>query len=332
MTEHFAKEGTYQGEPAILLKSGVYSAILLPRLGGNLIAFRDDVKGYQLLREPLEEEFADFVQSPKVHGIPVLVPPNRYDAGKFTFNNRTYQFPINEESTGNHLHGFAADSAWQVTELGSDEQKSFVQVTLKFDNNHPAFSYFPHTFTLTQTFTISADGLTQTFSAVNEGQEDMPFMLGFHTAINAPFAPGSTADDIAVGITIGERWELDERMLPTGQTQPLSEGEKQLQAGTGNPYFEDLDNHYSAVPQNGRNVMVLTDNKEKVRLTYDAGLKYKHWMVWNNQSNGRFFCPEPQTNLVDAPNSKLPVEQTGLITLKPGEVWSETSRIYVESI
>ena len=50
----------------------------------------------------------------------------------------------------------------------------------------------------------------------------MPCMLGFHTAVNAPFAPGSNMEDCTFSMTIGDRWELDQRMLPTERTQPLS--------------------------------------------------------------------------------------------------------------
>lgn len=332
MMQHYAKEGTYQGEKAILLKHGAYSAVMLPRLGGNLVSFRDDDKNWHFLREPSEAEFAEFVKSPKVHGIPVLVPPNRYDGGRFAFGGREYQFPVNEPATGNHLHGFAADSEWTVADYGSDESKSWVKMTLKFDEHHPFHSHFPHSFTLTNTYTLSADGLTQHFEAVNDGAEAMPFMLGFHTAINAPFAPESTREDIAVRVTIGKRWELDGRMLPTGNKLDLSAGEARIASGEGDPYFEDLDNHYTAAPQDGRNVAEVADRKAGVRLVYDAGLKYKHWMIWNNKSNGRFFCPEPQTNMVNAPNVNLPAEETGLIALQPGETWSETSRLYVESL
>src|SRR5690606_21135069 len=152
---HEAKEGTYQGERAIVLKYGAYSAILLPRLGGNLVAFRDDEKGWRFLREPSEEEFADFAKSPKVHGIPVLVPPNRYDGGRFAWNGRQYEFPVNEPETGNHLHGFAADTEWTVTGFGSDESKSWVQVKLAFDETHPFHRHFPHKFSLTLTYVLS---------------------------------------------------------------------------------------------------------------------------------------------------------------------------------
>lgn len=332
LKQHYAKEGTYQGEKAILLKNGAYSAILLPRLGGNLIAFRDDEKGWNFLREPSEQEFAEFAKSPKVHGIPVLVPPNRYDAGRFSWGGRDYEFPVNEESTGNHLHGFAADSEWTVTDFGSDEHKSWVKVTLTFNEQHPYYKHFPHTFTMTITYTLSDDGLTQQVDAVNEGAEDMPFMLAFHTAVNAPFAPGSTREDIAVRVTIGERWELDGRMLPTGKRLPLSEGEARFAAGEGDPYFEELDNHYTAAPQDGRNFAEIADRKAGAKLVYDAGMQYNHWMIWNDKANGKFFCPEPHTNMVNAPNMDLPEDVTGMITLKPGESWSGSSRLYVESL
>jgi aldose 1-epimerase len=332
MTTNYAKEGTYQGESAVLLKFGRYSAVLLPRIGSNLISFRDDENDYQLLREPKEEEFASFVERPMIHGIPVLFPPNRFDGGRFTFNGRDYVFPVNEPATGNHLHGFVYNCPWEVKSFGTDATSSYVTAILRFDEQHPSYVYFPHTFTLSLTYILTEEGLTQTFSAHNEGPDELPFMLGYHTAVNAPFAPGSTIEDIDVLLTIGERWQLGGRMLPTGQSQALDAGEQALKSGAGNPYYADMDNHYSSVPQDGRNIMVLTDNKAKVRLVYDAGLKYKHWMVWNNQSNGKFFCPEPQTNLVNAPNSTLPAEVSGLFGLKSGEVWSETSRMYVESI
>jgi aldose 1-epimerase len=328
----YAKESDYQGEAAILLGYGPYSAVMLPRIGGNLISFRDEVNNYAILREPTAEEWPSFVQSPMIHGIPVLFPPNRYEDGEFTFNDKKYSFPINEPLTNNHLHGFVYNVPWDIVEYGCNDDKSWVSVRIRFDQDHPNFTYFPHAFTLTNTYTLNAQGLTQHFHAVNDGNEALPFMLGFHTAVNAPFAPGSTSEDLACLVTIGDRWEMTERMLPTDKFQPLNESEQLLKNGSGDPYAVDMDNHYTAAPQNGLNQMALTDNKAKKRLVYNAGLKYKQWMIWNNQSNGAYFCPEPQTNQVNAPNSSLPSEQNGLIALEPGQEWFETSTMFIESL
>ncbi len=52
-------------------------------------------------------------------------------------------------------------------------------------------------------------------------------------------------------------------------------------------------------------------------------------MIWNNEAAEGFFCPEPQINLVNAPNVGMDPEAIGLVSLKPGEIWEETSRLYV---
>lgn len=328
MTVHYAKQGTYESEEAILLKHGSYSAILLPRIGGNLISFRDDDRDYRFIREPEGADWKGFVEKPMVHGIPVLFPPNRYDAGAFEFNGRAYSFPINEPQTGNHLHGFVYQSPWEVVSFGSTDEMSTVSVKLQFDEQHPDFKYFPHKVTLLQTYTLSNQGLTQYFEAVNEGEDALPFMLGFHTSLNAPFAANSSVADLECGLSIDDRWELDGRMLPTGQALPLNEGELLLKEGKGNPYFASLDNHYSA-SSSGTNEMTLHDKRENVTLVYEAGEGYKHWMVYNAAANGKFFCPEPQTGMVNAPNVDLPVERTGLISLEPGQKWTAVSRMYI---
>ncbi|NHN34638.1 hypothetical protein [Paenibacillus agricola] len=64
---------------------------------------------------------------------------------------------------------------------------------------------------------------------------------------------------------------MDARMLPTGRKQPLDERELSMKHGSVSPFFEPMDNHYTAVPQNGKNYVELIDTREKVRLIYDVG-------------------------------------------------------------
>lgn len=325
-----AYEGTYHGIKAIWLRTGSYEAALLPQYGGNLIAFRDVEHGYHFLHEPTEEEMGQLKENITSYGIPFLFPPNRYEDGKFPWNGKIYEFPINEPETGNHLHGFLHDVPWTVENFGGDEQESYVTVVQHVDENHPSYKYLPHIYTIRLRYTLSKDGLHLQVMIENKGTEKMPCLYGFHTAINAPFAKNSTADDYTVKLTIGNRWELDERMLPTGKFQPLSEHEQRLKTTGTTPYFEALDNHYTAEPQDGRNRMELTDNRNGVTLVYDVGTAYKHWMLWNCGNSRKFFCPEPQINVVNAPNLSLPNEEIGLIGIEPGDIWEETSRLYIK--
>lgn len=327
-----AYRGTFLGEEAICLKYGAYEAKVLPGIGANLISYRDVDNNYIFLREP--ETIDEFRANPGVYGIPVLFPPNRYEDGKMTFNGKTYQFPVNEKSTNNHLHGFLMDIPWTVDLVSADELESRVVLSVRVEEGHPVYQYLPHRFTVRLRYTLDRNGLQQTVTVQNEGTDEMPCLLAFHTAINAPFAPNSKPEDCTFQLTIGNRWELNDRMLPTGRIQELSPDEERMKLGGSSPqgaspYFEEMDNHYSSEPQDGRNRMELFDAHEKVKLVYDVGTAYKHWMVWNGFQSNKFICTEPHTNLVNAPNVDLPAETTGMIGLKPGEIFEETSRIYI---
>ena len=80
-------------------KEGGWSALFAPGYGGRLIRLRWNE--FDLLRHPEREE--ELQEGQFVFGIPVLLPPNRIDAGTFEFQGRRYQLPLNEPQRGNHL-------------------------------------------------------------------------------------------------------------------------------------------------------------------------------------------------------------------------------------
>lgn len=328
-TQGKAYEAQFHDEAAVWLQWGSYEAAILPGVGANLIAFRDLERKLTILREPAAEDMNSFRANPGVHGIPVLFPPNRYEDGKFTFNGVSYQFPVNEAKTGNHLHGFFHTARWNVDEYSVTASESYAVLRISITPDHEIYQYLPHQFTIRLRYSLSDQGLLQHVTVHNNGETAMPCMIAFHTAINAPFAEGSTADDYTYTLTIKERWELNERMLPTGNYQPLTEEEQKMNTTGLNPFWSSMDNHYTSSTKNGRNMMELTDHRLGLKLVYDVGTQYKQWMIWNNGGQPGFFCPEPQLNLVNAPNSKLPAEQIGLVTLEPGHIWEETSRLYL---
>ncbi|MGF9696065.1 aldose 1-epimerase [Paenibacillus sp. MABNR03] len=322
-------EGEYHGEKAIYLRYGSYEAVMLPEIGGNLVAYRDVEKGYRFLHEPAPDEMPSFKARPMIHGIPVLFPPNRYKNGQFAWNGEILQLPVNEEATGNHLHGFLYNTPWKVEEYAHTGKESHVTVSITVDETHPVYSFFPFSFNITLRYALSENGLMQHVQIRNHGCKSMPCLLAFHTAINAPFSPDGSAREYRLKLTVGERWELDERMLPTTRFQPFVSEEEQMRDSGVYPFFAEMDNHYTAVPQNGRNRMELQDMRSGETLIYDVGTSYKQWMIWNNGAKEGFFCPEPQINLVNAPNLDLRSEEAGLFSLQPGEIWEETSRLYV---
>ncbi|SEN34657.1 aldose 1-epimerase [Lihuaxuella thermophila] len=321
---------TFNGEKAIQMTFYPYSAVILPEIGGNLVSFADIERDYRFIREPALEEMSSFKKQAILHGIPVLFPPNRYENGRFRLSGRSYQWPVNEEVNQNHIHGFLYDQPWQIYSMGESEEAVYAELIIVNEPGGKIFSYFPHFFEIRLRYELSGVGLTKRITVTNTGKDPMLCMLGFHTAINAPFAPESTMEDCLLKLTIGKRIELSDRMLPTGRFLPLTPEEVKMKREGISPFFAPLDNHYTAEAQDGHNRMVLTDLKEKVRLVYDVGTKFKFWMIYNHDAKSGFICPEPQTNMVNAPNLNLPPEQTGMVILDGGESWSETSRIFPE--
>ncbi len=327
-----AFEQNFHDEEAIWLQYGYYEAAVLPKVGANLIAFRDIEKQISFLREPQAAEMDAFRDRPIVHGIPVLFPPNRYEDGTFTWNGTTYSFPVNEQNTQNHLHGFFYDKEFTVEEFGTTKTECYVVLSISVHKDHPIYTYLPHTFTIRLRYSLSDQGLLQQVQVINEGEQAMPCLIAFHTTVNAPFDPQSSSDDYSFKMTTGNRWELSERMLPTEKFQPLTAEEKLMKTSGVNPFWAPMDNHYTVSMQNGRNFMELTDTRTGTVLVYDAGASYKQWMIYNNNAEPGFFCPEPQLNLVNAPNTSLDANDIGLATLEPGDIWEESSRLYVKSI
>ncbi|MGO4731262.1 aldose 1-epimerase [Paenibacillus sp. 2KB_22] len=327
--QNAAFEEQFGGIPAIWLRFNQFEAAVIPSVGANLVAFRDTEKGFRYLREPNQDQMDEFMAAPAVYGIPILSPPNRYEDGRFPWNGKVYQLPVNEPATGNHLHGFLHDADWKVEGYGSDQLESYVLLSQDVKEGHTFHQYLPFTFTVTLRYSLSSQGLQQQLIVRNTGKETMPNLFAFHTAIAVPFAPDSQSSDYTAKVTIGQRRELNERSLPTGQFQPLTPEEEQLKKDGVSPFFAAMDNHYTAEPQNGRNYMELTDHRTGDKLVYDVGTSYKHWMIWNNNMGGEFFCPEPQMNLVNAPNVEgIPAEEIGLVGLEPGELFEQSSRLY----
>lgn len=321
----------YLGEASLTLRAGRYQAVVLPTLGANLISWVDVENNWQFMREPDAHEAEAFKKKPSTYGIPVLFPPNRYADGRFTVAGETYQFPINEPDSHNFIHGCLYHLPWEVRETGATRNVAYVILRQRVDDGHPLYAYFPHRFNITLTYLLSSGGLRGAVRVHNLGHRPMPVMLGFHTALRVPFASDSRSDDMRVRVAIGHRWELDQRHLPTGIEIPLSPLERTMRDVGVSPFAEPMDNHYSANLIHGRHSAIVTDTRLGVELVYTVGRQYRYWMLWNDGARGGFFCAEPQTNMVNAPNISRPLSETGVVLLKPGQSFREFSQLHVRS-
>ena len=153
----------------------------------------------------------------------------------------------------------------------------------------------------------------------------MPCLLAYHTALIAPAQS-------TVKLARGQRYAMSERMLPTGETLPLTAFDQAL-GNEGVPTFaEEFDNHYDAIVANGVSTAELTNHETKTKVRYTADPEFKKWMIWNNFAKPGFVCPEPQINLVNAPNAPHSEEEKSIRRLEPGESFRATCNITIEDL
>lgn len=322
----------FYGLRAVEFSKGDYTALLIPEVGANLVRLANTRLGAEILRTPTADEIEMFRGRPHVYGLPVLFPPNRIADGRYSFNGRTYRFPITIEREHNYHHGILKSQPFVVSKAREDEREVLIECRW-YSNaaNDAIFRDFPHDFKCKIIFRLSEEGLHYEIMFGNKGTEPMPVGVGFHTPLNIPFGAGA-AEDYVMRVAIGEQYELDERGLPTGRRISLPERFARLRDGglqvtncdpieAGFSVSEiDVDGH----PYRG----ALVENvRTGVRVFYEVDAATTYWTIWNNGGCVPYCCPEPQSWVTNAPNAFDP-EVEGFRTIPAGGKWSMHFRLY----
>jgi aldose 1-epimerase len=326
---------SWHGVDAVLLETTVYEAIMIPSVGANLVKLYNKVKKIDILRTPTEDEVGSFLLRPQIFGVPLLFPPNRIEDGTYNFAGKKYEFPITIPAQNNYHHGIMKSQDFTITRTRFSADAVEVEATFYSNRiNNAIYVNFPHDFVCKIRIILTDNELTHIVSFTNFGLEPMPLGVGFHTPIRLPFSENTEKSDYKMRLSAGNRWELSERSLPTGNLLELSEEELQLRnegmTVTGKPIEIALTD--KAIEVNGKpyHGAILTNSKDNVSVFYEVDKEFKHWTLWNNGGEVNWVCPEPQTWAINAPNLKLPAEITGFQSVKTGKTWSGTTRFYVK--
>ncbi len=329
MGNYSVEKTVFDGQEALVLSdhaSGL-SGILLPGFGSNLIGLRLAEPEVKLLYEP--DSMADLHKKAVGWGFPVLMPPNRIEGGRFSFEGREYKFEINENGV-HHIHGLVHSLPWRVVAVDTESAAS-VTTAIRSDDHPSILASYPHSFELRMIFTLKGNRIDITFEAENFGAETMPFGVGFHPYFNVPLTSASSKGKCTVQVPANKRWELREDCIPTGRRLDLS-GTVDLRS----PQALDsvmLDDVYTDLEyENGESVCSFVDQGSGISLRYGADSQFKHWVVFTGKTpDAPFVCLEPYTWTTNAPNLDLPAQDTGLIALEGGKTftgvtWLEVAR------
>lgn len=138
----------------------------------------------------------------------VLAPwPNRVRDGRWTWEGRELQLPLNEVAKANASHGLVRWAGWEVADRVPDR----VVLTHRL---HPQSGY-PFRLDLTVTYTVDAErGLSVVLEARNAGDGPAPVALGLHPYLAPP--AGDLVDDCVLHAPAATQVLVDDRSLPTG--------------------------------------------------------------------------------------------------------------------
>lgn len=259
-----------------------WKADISPIYGMNTL--RLSYKGKQILRSP-EPLDAMSTTTTVSYGNPLLIPPNRTEHAKFTFDGKCYCLPMNEPRWQNNIHGRLHRTAFRVLE------KSAHSVTASYRN---IGEIFPFPFLVTTHFYLDETGYHQVITIENTGKQDMPLAFGLHTN----FIAGKVFK-----VPLGRKWLKNDCHIPTGVLVEPTEEEQQFRTG-GIAQGVPLTGFFTSAGTTAQ-----MDN-----ILFTVSENFDQWQVWNGDGMKGFISIEPQCGAVNCLNSGV-----GLLRLAPGQ-------------
>lgn len=141
----------------------------------------------------------------------VLAPwPNRIRDGRYGWEGEELQLPLDEPARQAAVHGLVRWEMWDRTE----HTPNSVTVARTVQ---PRPGY-PFALTLSVRWSVGPGGLRADHVATNVGDRPAPFGLGAHPYLTLGRAP---VDGLVLRLPAGRRVLVDDRLLPTGEDEPV---------------------------------------------------------------------------------------------------------------
>lgn len=302
-------------ETAYSIENEEVKAIILPSQGSNLISILDKKTNTEILRTPKTRE--EYETRRMVFGTPVLFPPNRIEDAGFEYNGRKYELEMNRPKENVHIHGFVHDKEWNVLDI--DESLPRIKTQIRSADYPQILQQYPHDFTITMTVKLQGNEVIQSTEITNNGDSLMPCGLGYHTTFQFP-------QDARLSLDVQEKWLLNERHLPTGEFEKITNKEEFSKGTTLDGAAMD-------------DVYLMTSNKTAFidrpdagyRISYSLSDHFTQWVLFTANGHENLLAVEPYSWVTNAPNLKhLPKTLTGLDDIQPNNKKEYVSKFKIE--
>ena len=242
-----------------------------------------------------------YVAAGKTMGIPILYPwANRLGDNTYTAENVTVTLTpgrdgVRPDPNGLPIHGvLAAHPGWRVTTASKNE----LTAELDFGADSSLLASFPYPHVLTMAVRLAERTLTVRTTVTATGDRAVPLCFGFHPYLQLP---GVARGEWIIETPPLRHLSLDERGLPTGESEPQPAKEEPL----GDHTFDDA---YDQV--NDGAVFAVSGGGRRLEVHFEHG--YPATQIFAPPAED-VVCFEPMTAPTDA------LRRGGYRCARPGE-------------
>ncbi len=234
-----------------------------------------------------------------------LLPfPNRLMDGKYTFEGKTYQFPINDIANNHNLHGFSETVKMMILSNQTIERSNVIQLKGAFEGT----SYYPFSFEIFINYTFTENSLAINTKIENIGKTNMPIGFGWHPYFKLDI---KKIDELSLQLPTCERIEIDNRMMPTGELSPFDTFNQMTKIKE-----TEFDNCFIINKSESRAEVILKSETTQLTVWQETGENACNYFQIYTPEHRQSIAIEPMSCNVDTFNN-----QEGLQVLAPNEIF-----------
>jgi len=261
--------------------------------GAGMVGYSLTHRGEELLGQ--RGGLAAYRERGSTFGIPLLHPwANRLAGTSYSADGRVVELdpersPIHVDANGLPIHGtLAAYPHWEIVGRSPGNGRAAVAARLDYGAHEELMAAFPYPHELHVQAELVGDTLTIATIVLPTAAVAVPVSFGWHPYLRLPDVPRS---EWRVEMPVRRRALLDERGLPTGETEPVELEPGPLAERTYDDLFVGLDSPTAFVLEGGgrRIELAMRQNYPFAQVYAPLGAEREHYI-----------CFEPMTAPVNA--------------------------------